>query len=204
MKIFRKGWFYFLLILGLIALNQFVFNYFLKVSYFEWYLANSSLIGAVTVLVTFVWDVNKVKGLISVNPLDYLGSYMQLIGVQLYAFGTIGKSDQRKKNPIPLLDMMVYIPFSLLMILVFSLWTLVVVPIQYFLVLFLGAPGRIYLSSPVRPYARFSGVKLEIDEVPRNEQKPADWFEVSVASKPVSFTYALIALVMALVKFLMR
>ena len=36
LNIFRKGWFYFLAILGLIALNQLVFNFFFKISYFEW------------------------------------------------------------------------------------------------------------------------------------------------------------------------
>ncbi|MBK7456252.1 MAG: hypothetical protein IPJ46_21785 [Anaerolineales bacterium] len=97
MKIHQRGWFYFLVILALIALDQFVFNFFFKLSYFEWYLKNGSLISIGAALVTFAWDVNKNPGLISANPRQYCGAYFQLIGAQLLAFGSSGKSNQRRQ-----------------------------------------------------------------------------------------------------------
>jgi len=208
MNIFRKGWFYFLIILALIALNQLVFNFFFKISYFEWYLKNGSLIGAAAVLVTFAWDVNKNAGLISANPRHYFGSHLQLIGAQLFSLGAVGKNGMRKREDgtfifVTLLDSLVFIIFTLFMVVIFILWTIIVVPIQYFLILFLGGPGRIYLSSPFRTLAKFNHAKLEIDQIPREEKKSDDWMDVSIASKPVSFTYALIALVLSLVRYFM-
>ena len=93
--------------------------------------------------------------------------------------------------------------FALLIVIIFLLWTVIVVPIQYFLILFLGGPGRMYVSSPVRVFARFTHTKVEIDQVPREEKRSEDWMDVSIASKPVSFTYALIALVLSVARFLM-
>jgi hypothetical protein len=208
MNIFRKGWFYFLVILALIALNQFVFNFFFKISYYEWYLQNGSLIGAVAVLVTFAWDVNKHAGLISANPRIYFASYLQLIGAQLISLGAIGKKGQRKTAEgtpsfMTLLDSLVFVIFALLMGIIFMLWTIIVVPIQYFFILFLGGPGRTYLSSPFKTVARFNQTKLEIDQIPRKNKQSEDWMDVSIASKPVSLTYALIALVLSVVKFFM-
>jgi hypothetical protein len=208
MNILRKGWFYFLVILALITLNQLVFTYFFKISHFEWYLKNGSLIGAATVLVTFAWDVNKNAGLISANPRHYLGSHLQLIGAQLFALGAVGKNGMRKREEgafifVTLLDSLVFIIFALLMVVIFILWTIIVVPIQYFLILFLGGPGRIYLSSPFRTFAKFNEAKLEIHQIPREQKKSDDWMDISIARKPVSFTYALIVLVLSAVRYFM-
>jgi len=210
MNIFRKGWFYLLVILALIALNQFVFKCFLQTSYFEWYLKNGSLIGAAAVLITFAWDVNKNAGLIAANPRHYFGSHLQLIGAQLFSLGAVGKNGMRKREEgtfifVSLLDSLVFILFALFMVVIFILWTILVVPIQYFLILFLGGPGRIYLTSPFRTLAKFDRAKLEIDQIPREGKKTDDWMDVSIASKPVSFTYtyALIALVLGVIRYFM-
>ena len=40
MKIYQKNWFWFLVILALVALNQTIFYFLFKISYFEWYLKN--------------------------------------------------------------------------------------------------------------------------------------------------------------------
>ena len=209
MKIYQKGWFYFLVILALIALNQFVFNLVFKISYFEWYLKNGSLIAAASVLVTFAWDVNKNTGLISANPREYFGSYLQLIGAQSISLGAIGKKQQRKSEErnsvfgIPILDSLMFIVFAVLMLVIFLSWIIIVVPIQYFFILFLGGPARIYLASPVKVLARFNHTQLETKEIPWEEKKPDDWMDLSMANKPVSFTYALIALALVVVRYFM-
>jgi hypothetical protein len=209
MKIHQKWWFHFLIILALIALNHFVFDLFFKTLYLNWYLKNGSLIGAVAALVTFAWDVNKHTGLISANPREYFASYLQLVGAQFISLGAFGKKQQRKSEEetyiqgIPFFDSLVFIVFAILIIVIFLLWIIVVVPVQYFFILILGGPGRIYLSSPVRSLARFRHTQLETKEIPWEEKKPDDWMDLSIANKPVSFTYALIALVLAVIKFFM-
>ena len=207
MSIIHKGWFYFLVILALIALNQFVFNVFFKISYFDWYLRNGSLIGAAAVLVTFAWDVNKNAGLISANPRDYFGSHLQLIGAQMLSFSAIERKPKPEERTsvfvIPLLDHLVMSIFILLIMVISLLWIIIVAPIQYFFILFLGGPGRIYLSSPVRFIAKFNLDQLETKEIPWEVKKSDDWMDLSIASKPVSFTYALIALTLTVVKYFM-
>jgi hypothetical protein len=207
MKIHQRSSFYFLIILVLIVLDQFIFSFFFKLSYFEWYLKNGSLINIGAALVTFAWDVNKNAGLISANPRQYCGAYFQLIGAQLLAFGTSGKSNQRRQAEgesalLLLLDSLQFIIFGILIILLSVLWIIMIVPIQYFLILFLGGPGRIYSNSSIRLLGKFESTQLETKEIPWEEKKPNDWMDLSIANKPVTFTYALIALALTVVKFL--
>ncbi len=207
MKIHQRSSFYFLIILVLIVLDQFIFSFFFKLSYFEWYLKNGSLISIGAALVTFAWDVNKNAGLISANPRQYCGAYFQLIGAQLLAFGTSGKSNQRRQAEgesalLLLLDSLQFIIFGILIIFLSVLWIIMIVPIQYFLILFLGGPGRIYSNSPIRLLGKFESTRLETKEIPWEEKKPNDWMDLSIANKPVTFTYALIALALTVVKFL--
>ena len=89
MKYKDKGWFWLLVILALIALDQMIFDYLLEISYFGWYLKNGALIGAVFTLITLTWDINKNTGLVSANPRHYVGSVLQLTGAQQSAFGTL-------------------------------------------------------------------------------------------------------------------
>jgi len=207
MKIHQRSSFYFLIILVLIVLDQFIFSFFFKLSYFEWYLKNGSLISIGAALVTFAWDVNKNAGLISANPRQYCGAYFQLIGAQLLAFGTSGKSNQHRQAEgesalLLLLDSLQFIIFGILIIFLSVLWIIMIVPIQYFLILFLGGPGRIYSNSPIRLLGKFESTRLETKEIPWEEKKPNDWMDLSIANKPVTFTYALIALALTVVKFL--
>ena len=81
MKIHQKDWFWLLVILALIALDLFIFDYFFKISYFGWYLKNGALIAAAFTLITLTWDINKNIGLVSANPRHYAGSFQQLFGV---------------------------------------------------------------------------------------------------------------------------
>jgi hypothetical protein len=132
-----------------------------------------------------------------------------LIGAQSISLGAIGKKQQRKPEEgnsvfgIPILDSLIFIVFAVLMLVIFLSWIIIVVPIQYFFILFLGGPARIYLASPVKVLARFNHTQLETKEIPWEEKKPDDWMDLSMANKPVSFTYALIALALVVVRYFM-
>ena len=208
MKINEKGWFWFLVIVAVIALNQYLFLYFFKTSYFDWYLKNGSLIGAVALLVTFAWDINRNTGLISADPRFYLAAHFWLLSAQMESLSAFSGPKHRKPIQgasayLVLFDVSVAFLVVILTIIIFVLWVLVVVPIQYLFVLVLGGPGRMYQSSPIRLIAKFTDYRLETREIPTEDRNPEEWMDVSVVSKPISFTYALIALVLAIVRYFM-
>lgn len=208
MKIHQKGWFWFLVILALIGVDQIIFHYFFHISYLVWYLKNGALIGAAFTLITLTWDINKNIGLVSANPFHYAGSVQQLVGAQINSFGALGKRKLRKPqndsvDQVIILDDLVFIVFGILLILLNVLWLIVVLPIQYFFVLFLGGPARNYLSSPVRALAKFEDNKLKTMEIPREEVIPEGWMDLSIANKSVTLTYAIITLVLTVVKYFM-
>lgn len=196
-----------LVILALITLDLIVFKYLFNTSYFEWYLKNGALTGAIFTLVTLTWDTNKNTGLISANPRHYAGSIQQLIGAQYYAFGAVGKRDKPKYQdglePVFLLDMLALFAFALLIILINVLWLILVAPIHYFFVVLLGGPARFYLSSPVRAVAKFEGTKLKIKEIDRELEMPKDWMDLTISNKSVTLTYGLVTLVLAVTRYFM-
>ena len=64
---------------GLIVLNELMFHLLFDTSYTRWYLANGSLIGLVFAAFTVAWgDVNRLTGLISAHPYEYLGDCVGL------------------------------------------------------------------------------------------------------------------------------
>jgi hypothetical protein len=63
----------------LVVLDWLVFRTWFDSDYLRWYLKNGSLIAIVFGLVTLAWgDLNKVTGLVSVHPLEYLASCVGL------------------------------------------------------------------------------------------------------------------------------
>jgi hypothetical protein len=204
MKLHKKGWFWFLVILALIALDQFTFTFFFKTSYFEWYRKNGSLISAVFALVSLTWELNKNTGLISANPRHYAGAIQQLIGAQINAFGTIGKAKERKVQEgleYVFWDNVVFFVFVLSLTLVNVFWIVLIAPLQYFLILLLGGPARIYLSAPRKALIQFEGTQLNHQEIPREADTPKGWMDISIANKPVTLTYGIITLTLLAVGY---
>jgi len=64
---------------GLAVLDWLVFRAWFDSDYLRWYLENGALIAIVFGLVTLAWgDLNKVTGLVSAHPLEYLASCLAL------------------------------------------------------------------------------------------------------------------------------
>jgi len=202
MKFKYTGWFRFLVILGLIALDHLIFLYVFKTSHLLWYLKNGALITAVFTLITFTWDINKVTGLVSANPRHYTGSIQQLLGMQILAFGAFGsfRKGARKITPgleiVPVIDNLIFLVFAFLLLVLNLLWFVLVAPVQYFFVLFLGGPARVYLSAPEKALAKFEGLRLSHQNIPLEAEVPKEWMDLSLANKSVTLTYALISLVL--------
>ncbi|MCC6298898.1 MAG: hypothetical protein IT314_06345 [Anaerolineales bacterium] len=207
MKLRQKGWFWFLVILALIALDQFIFAFFFNLSYFEWYRKNGSLISALFALVSLTWDLNKNIGLVSANPRHYAGAVMQLIGAQIYAFGAIGKTEERKSPDglkYNVFDNLTFIVLVLALLLLNVFWVILIAPFQYFLVLLLGGPARIYLSAPKKTLIRFEESQLQRQEIPREAEPPKSWLDISIANKPVALTYGMVTLAFLVIGFFLK
>jgi hypothetical protein len=77
---------------------------------------------------------------------------------------------------------------------------LVIAPLQYFVILVLGVPARVFLNSGVKMIAKFDDTNLKYEELPKEKEVPKGWMDVSYSNKPVTFTNALITLTFAIIK----
>jgi hypothetical protein len=192
--------------LGLVVLvvlfvfDQWLFSKWIGTSYWRWYLANGTLIGLITPIVFKAWGdlADKHTGLLSPNPLVYLASCLQVIGLPIYSLGTQLKHN-RGKAYFDYLLTLIWVPILLVSIFV---WFVVVVPVQYVVYLICGAPIRFLLGSERLAIARFSGSQLHPGEIDKKETRPEGWENVSISKSPVSMTNVLAALLFGILRIL--
>ena len=197
----NKNFRYLLLLVGLVAINETLFRLIGHISYIEWFIKNGSQIGLIGALVTLVWDLNKHTGLISASPNQYVGAYQQLLGMTYLSLGRQMYSENRRdETRISLFDTFMVILINLLLVGLYFIWIIAVAPIQYFVVLVLGVPGRVFLNCDVRVIAKIDNGQLEHKEIPKDEEVPKDWMDVSYSNKPVTLTIALMTRTFAIVK----
>lgn len=197
----KKTFFYFLLLVGLVAVNEALFRLIGHISYIEWFIKNGSQIGLIGALVTLVWDLNKHTGLISASPSQYVGSYFQLIGMTYISIGAQMTSENRKGDKkVSSFDIIITALINLILAVLYFIWMIVVAPVQYFVILILGGPGRVFLKSKIRVIAKISNGQMEHKEISKDKEMPEDWMDVSYSNKPVTLTIALMALTFAIIK----
>jgi len=197
----NKNFRYLLLLVGLVAINEALFRLIGHISYIEWFIKNGSQINLIGTLVTLVWDLNKHTGLISASPSQYVGSYFQLLGMTYISIGAQMTSENRKNDEkVSSFDIIIGALINLILAVLYFIWMIVVAPIQYFVILILGVPGRVFLSSKVRVIANISNKKMEYKNIPKDEEVPKEWMDVSYSNKPVTLTTALVTLTFAIIK----
>jgi hypothetical protein len=197
----KKNFGYLLLIIGLVAINELLFRWIGHISYIEWFIKNGSQIGIVGALVTLVWDINKHTGLISASPSQYVGSYFQLLGMTYISLGRQMVSKNRQGDEkISFFDTLIVIIINFILAVMYFIWMFVIAPFQYFVILILGVPARVFLKSDAKIIAKFDDTKLNYEELPKEKGMPKGWMDVSYSNKPVTFTNALITLTFAIVK----
>jgi hypothetical protein len=178
-----------IILLLFIYVNQWVFKRWFQVGHFEWYLKNGALIGIATSVVSLVWgNMREHTGLISSNPWDYMGSYLQLVGLPIFVLGTHLKSDIGKAHRASLFDIGVSSLLFIVLCIVLLIWLVAVVPVQYFVYLICGAPGRIVSSSRCAAIAKLDGSRLAIKEIRADGEMPDGWWNAGFADKPVAIT----------------
>ena len=156
---------------------QLLFHYLLDFDYLEWYLENGAKISWAIAFLGLVWgDLNKFPSLISAHPAEYFGSYAKLLGdlFLMQAASTVAKP--RSEPPIVstyALDSSLALPLSMVLTVLLLAWTVVIMPIQYFLFVLCGAPARKIICSEQ---------KIEGSET--------NWFSGELSEKPFSVTAA--------------
>jgi hypothetical protein len=171
-----------LILLSLIIFDQWFFVNWFDTTYIEWYLANGALIGLVSSFVSMAWgNLDRHTGLISSHPLDYLGACAQFIGLPIYSLGTslVGSRGN-------LFDRLVTGTLALALSAAFVVWFVVVVPLQYFVYLVCGGPGRVFSRSTRRAIARLEGTRLEVKDTGEVKEIHPGWWDASIGNKPVT------------------
>lgn len=178
-----------ILLLALLFINQWIFNRWLSINYFEWYLQEGILIGVATAGVSMVWgDMREHTGLISANPWNYLGSYLQLAGLPIFVFGTHLKRNKGEAPSASIFDTFITMIFAIVLCAILLIWLVVAVPLQYFVYLICGAPGRLTSNSQRQAVARLELSSLEVKEISKGDVISDGWWNASITDKPVTIT----------------
>jgi hypothetical protein len=192
------------IILALLALDDYLFQRWLGLYHWQWYLANGAIISAVLGIFSIAWgDVNRHTGLISAHPLDYLGSQLQLAGLPLVSLGMQFRSDPASTSRPSVLDVFLSIPVILLMLLFFLIYLLFIVPAQYFIFLLCGAPARVIAKSSRKVAARLVGSQVSVEEVPLGAEQPENWWNAGMSQKAVTTTSLIATLLLIAVRFVL-
>ena len=186
-------------LLLLISLNWWVFAQWLDRNYWQWYMNTGKFIGIGLSVTSMVWGrMGDHPGLISKNPLTYIGSYLQLAGLPLFTLGT----HLRGKNDADPFDKIVTVVMTIVVTAALGLYLIALVPLQYFLFLLVGAPARTLNQSTQMVAAKLVGSNLEVKTVDRTAQMESGWWEASMAEEPVELTGLLSSLFLAILDVL--
>jgi hypothetical protein len=153
------------------ALNFWIFRVFFGRNYLEWYANAGPIIALATVAFGSAWGgLDKNPALISTNPLNYLGAWLQVAGLPLMAIGTHVHSSNQPKS------LGFEIPLALILMIALLVamggWLVLVVPAQYFLFLLVGSLSRIALSSSAHIKARMRSGQVSLSTYHGNPPAP--------------------------------
>jgi hypothetical protein len=134
------------------------------------------------------------------DPLAYLGSTLQLIGLPILV---LGAHLDRKQNayPISLADALFCIPFFLILFCGILTWLFLIAPAQYFVNYVCRIPSLLVANSTVTVYARLrDGWKLEITTQRDKEEVQFDstnlWWDASMRGNGQRLTNAYAAILL--------
>ena len=161
--------------------------------YFRFWLSAGPLIGLGFSAMGWAWaGVDRHAGLVSADPLDYLGSCLQAVGLPLLAISGHLRADSRVTRPTTL-DLLLSLPLAVLLALGALGWLFLIAPAQYFLFLVFGAPARLIAGSRFRLHAGLVGHRLESRENPDALSPPPGFWDASLRDRPVAMTSAFMA-----------
>jgi len=184
------------IISGMLLLNWYVFSRFFSLNYFEWFLKNGTIISIITSLVAIIKtedllggkdEKKKDVGLISDHPVDFLGAHFQRLGLYFDVLA-ITFSGVKPHKPHLKIDFFITSLLLLVLVIVQLIWFLVVIPAQYVIYFFCGAPSRIFNTSEAT--AQVSAFRpSKINQSKENSRT----FIIDIKEKPIEFTNAIAA-----------
>lgn len=200
MKPWPKVILWLFVLIGICAVNFWAFDRFLDSNYLRWYVAAGPFIGLATAAFGAAWGkLDNQIGLVSTNPLEYIGSCLQVAGLPIEVFGGHLQS-KRLQNRTYLLDILLGLPLTLVFIVAIFSWLFLIAPLQYFVLLVCGAPSRMALASSFRMYAKLDDLHLVKIENPSSDVPiPREAWDVSMRDKPVTLANAFSAATLFLI-----
>ena len=185
-------------LLLLIGANHWLFERLFCVTYLQWYLGNAAVIGIGSAVFATVWGVlDDHPEVISAHPMRFAGAYFRLIALFLFALS----NGLRGPSEAPNFDSIVGMLLTAIVALVVVIGIVVVAPLQYFVFLVCGAPGRLMLRSDRRVLLREGDRTTEVQEVSDRDEIAVGWRDISFKSKPFTLTNLIVILLAAILKF---
>lgn len=161
--------------------------------YLRFWLSSGPLIGLGFSALGWAWaGIDRHAGLVSADPLDYLGSCLQAVSLPPLALAGHLRPGSRRSRPNAL-DLLFSLPLAVLLVFGALGWLLLIAPAQYFLFLVFGAPARLIAGSRFRLHAGLVGRRLETREEPDALAPPPGFWDASLRDRPVAMTSAFMA-----------
>ncbi|MDT7602198.1 MAG: hypothetical protein QOF61_195 [Acidobacteriota bacterium] len=205
----------FLIIVGMVCLNRWLFRVAFRTDYFLWYLKNGALISLATGFLKLVWDGMKARlGLISTHPAAYIAACLQLLGVFTLSLSPARRRQRLRPKEVAFdiglnsaasraLDEILYFFLAFVMLLLCVGWVLCVAPLVYFVTLVAGVPARQELRGKLAPtYIHEQGGQVEVFETDEeidlyaSGKMPEKAVGLSFARDPFAVTQAMTALIL--------
>jgi hypothetical protein len=184
-------------LVGLIAADELVLRALTGTHYLGWYLANGAIVSLMVAFATLAWgDLNDLPGLISAHPLEYAAAHVTLCVLPSQSLAAIlapRGATRPEAAPIglPLLDAILTAAVTVVLLAAFVGFILLIAPIQYFVYLIAGAPGREAYASPERAWYSIRAREIRVESGPRSAGLPAGADESAYTGRPVTFTAAI-------------
>lgn len=182
---------------GLIAADELVLRALFGTDYVGWYLANGVIVSFVVTVATLAWsDLNDLPGLISAHPLEYAAAHVALCVLPSQSLAAIlaprgATRSQTAPIGLPVLDAILTAAVTVVLLAAFAVFILVVAPIQYFVYLIAGAPGREACASPERAWYSIRAREILVESGSRSAELPAGAEESAYTARPVTLTAAI-------------
>jgi hypothetical protein len=201
-------------------------RYLFGANYLSLYLRYGYFLSLGFTFVTLLFNLDQDRDLISTHPFHYASACLRLMRGPLQAVGADFKRDtaadhhtthqpligpvdsdvwgvvsQLAQTLMHVFDLFISGFFSIVFIIVVSVWLLFAAPLQYFIFLFCGAPARVVEKSMKKAHQALHQAETNILDVPASEITPtttvAAGAEDTVSSwKPVRITSALALMVL--------
>jgi hypothetical protein len=199
------------ILVGIIIINWFVFQYVFHENYFIWYITNGTLIGIIVSFAGSIWEGLSFRTLLlSAHPGFYIQGCFGLLAAFFKSASVSGDRDpyyklsESNRDSVSEfdfgLDTFMDAVLKLILGILMLAWFIVVAPLNYFITIFTGSIARLELSGKYKhAIVTQTDGNFYLSSIARNEKLPEHAIDISLAAKPFAMTQAITALVLFIV-----